>query len=66
MGWGEEFVPLTPGRHSFACGLLNHRRDTIEFVVPKSGSISLHWRGPMLAAMAGKWTVLDGGDDLQR
>jgi hypothetical protein len=63
MAWGSEFVPLAPGRHSLGCGLLNYTRDTIEFVVPRSGTVSLQWRGPMLHGMAGKWTKLDRTGD---
>ena len=59
MGWGTEFVLLAPGRHTATCGLGNYRRDSIDFVVPPSGSVSLAWRGPLLHGMAGTWKVLE-------
>lgn len=59
MGWGKGFVPLSPGNHTLSCWLGNYRRDNIDVVVPRNGVLSARWRGPVLAGMAGKWTILD-------
>jgi len=59
MGWGQEFVPLSAGKHTLTCWLLNYRRDCIDVVVPRDGVLSVRWRGPVLAGLSGKWTILD-------
>jgi hypothetical protein len=59
MGWGTEFIPLDPGLHRIECRsrmLSPGVRSTNEFKVPADGTITLRWRGPLLASSRGRWS----------
>jgi hypothetical protein len=58
MGWGDQFVSLTPGRHTLTCWLSGWRPDTTDVVIPKAGVLTVRWRGPAWWGLSGKWTVL--------
>jgi hypothetical protein len=62
IAWGENFIPLSPGRHTLRCWLpyLIYRHmgnSSVEVDVPAGGVVRAQWRTPWLVFLQGTWKV---------
>jgi hypothetical protein len=60
MGWGKEFVPLGPGKHTVTCQdqVLRGLKTGVgkfDFELPEGVVLKLRWRAPLLAS--GSWLL---------